>query len=269
MRPARSIPAVAIILGCGPSVDVTDGASADTEAQATTTSTSVDDATSSAGAMTSSLDSTSDSGSEGSGTTAAPIPPEACVDNEFDYLALSIQQEGSFDIGATCMVEDAFPSIDVEFLELTCPTGDVTVLANGLGFEDYFVPGDMVELIAAREPGAWEHVALLDARGNFIAGTYSLSPEAPDFTDIFLSVDFEAFETDCDPEIASEGCEFRRAGVELTLEGQTQRVVAGTSGDFGTVQAYTTAAWYDDVDACLDAAGMIVGSFTLVVPLTM
>lgn len=256
-----------LIVGCGPSVEIADEGPGGTGAQATTTSTSVDDATSSTGATTPSADSTSEGGSEGSETTAAPIPPDACVEDAFNYLLLSIQQGGPFDIDATCTVEDAFPSIDVEFLELTCPTGDVTVLSNGLGFENYFTPGEMVQLIAASEPGVWEHVALLDAKGNFIVGSYDLSPEAPDFTDIFLSVDFEVFETDCDKELAGEGCEFRWSGVELTLDGVTQRVQSGTIGDFVSVQAYTTAASYDDVEACFGDAGMLVGHFMLVTAL--
>lgn len=209
-------------------------------------------------------DSDSDGDSDSSGTTGGP-PPQPCMDTEFDYVLLAVAEETSFDIGAVCTVEDTSVSIDVEFLDLVCPVGDIRLLSNAVGFGDYFEPEDSVELVAAGETGLWQHVALLDARGAFIMGSYDLSPEAPDLTDVFLAVDFQPFDTDCESEAGTPGCGFHRAGVEYTLDGQTQSSLNGIAIDLGPVRIYTAAVMPDDTPECSGEVA-VAGYFTLVTP---
>lgn len=218
------------------------------------------DATSGADASTSDGDSnTSESGDSGTTTETAP---ESCPGSESDYGYVRVsQQQGPFEIDMVCTVEQIGGSADFEFMDVACAAETVRLTSDRLDFGEYFGVADSVEVFAVGDPSSWQHVALFDEGGAMVMGSYDLSPQADDYRDVFLSVDYEVFGINCEPFDSVDGCTFQRMGLELTLDGQTQSTVDGIAVDFGAIRILTAALLYEG-RGCEDFGG-VSGYFTM------
>ena len=234
-------------LGCGPTVSNTEdsGTQTQTETTADTGGTTMDPGQADTTVVESTGNIPPPADSSGDGTSTGGPPDVACMDSRYDYASIRLESEVRFAFQNICTVEQFSAGLDVVVMDLLCEGIERRLAGGGENFEDYFVVGDVIELIAAGDPDAWQHVVIFDDRGNFVMGTHDIADAAPDFTNWFLSIGFEVVDTACEDELTGSDCTYHRVALDLTLEGQTQRAHDGSFVQLSGVRVYSDARLFD------------------------